>query len=80
MNDGILNTLLQQFGFAGLLLAAVYIIAKKLAHQYESRIAALEAASARCEVDRVELRNLIIEGQKQHIKELTAKINHEGGE
>lgn len=56
----ILDTLLTQFGFAGLLVVAVYLIARKLAHQYEARIAALEAASARCEIDRVELRNLII--------------------
>ena len=66
----LIDTLMTQFGFAGLLVMAVYIIARKLAHQYESRIAALEAASARCELDRVELRNLIISTQARHIKTL----------
>jgi hypothetical protein len=72
MNDPkIIDTLVQQFGFAGLLLVAVYIIARKLAGQYEARITALEAASARCELDRVELRNLIITTQAKHIETLT---------
>ncbi len=72
MNDTkIFDTLLQQFGFAGLLVVAVYIIARKLAHQYEARILALEAASERCEKDRVELRNLIITTQAEHIKAMS---------
>jgi hypothetical protein len=75
----IIDTLLTQFGFAGLLVLAVYIIARKLSGQYEARISALESASARCEADRIELRNLIIGGLRQHIEELTAKIER-GGE
>ncbi|WP_395746607.1 hypothetical protein [Prosthecobacter sp.] len=75
MNDGTLfNTLLQQFGFAGLLVVAVYLIARKLAHQYEARISALETASSRCEADRVELRRIIIDLQTGVIKDLTAKL------
>lgn len=58
--DPIIQTLLNNFGAAGVLIAAVYLIARKLASQYEARIAALEKASAICEADRVELRNLII--------------------
>jgi len=72
------DSLLQQFGFAGLLLLAVYIIARKLASQYEGRIAALEGASARCEADRVDLWNVIITIQTKVIADLTAKLNHEG--
>ncbi len=69
MSEGhVFDTLLQQFGFAGLLVIAVYIIARKLAGQYEALISALEAASARCEMDRVELRNLIIATQAKHIE------------
>lgn len=60
MNDPIITTLLNNFGAAGVLIAAVYLIARKLASQYEARIAALEKASQICEADRVELRNLII--------------------
>lgn len=69
-----MDTLLTQFGFAGLLVVAVYIIAKKLASQYEARISALEAASARCEEDRVELRKNIIEMQTGIIKDLNAQL------
>lgn len=80
MNDGkIFDTLLTQFGFAGLLVIAVYIIARKLASQYEMRITALESASARCEADRIDLRNVIITMQTKVIADLTAKIEH-GGE
>jgi len=76
MNDPkLFDALLTQFGFAGLLLVAVYIIARKLASQYEMRISALESASARCEADRVELRNVIITMQTKVIADLTAKIN-----
>lgn len=60
MPDSILHTLLNNFGAAGVLIAAIYLIAKKLATQYEARIAALEKASSVCEADRIELRNLII--------------------
>jgi hypothetical protein len=81
MNDGkMFDVLLQQFGFGGLLLVAVYLIARKLASQYEMRISALESASARCEADRVELRNVIISMQTKVIADLTAKIDHGGGE
>jgi len=72
-----INTLMQQFGFAGLLLFAVYIIARKLASQYEMRISALETASARCEADRIELRNVIITMQTKVIADLTAKLGEE---
>ncbi len=72
-----INTLMQQFGFAGLLLFAVYIIARKLASQYEMRITALETASARCEADRIELRNVIITMQTKVIADLTAKLGEE---
>lgn len=58
--DQLIDTLLRNFGAAGLLIAAVYIIARKLASQYEARIEALERASSVCEQDRIELRNLII--------------------
>lgn len=76
MNDPrIFDALLTQFGFAGLLLVAVYLIAKKLASQYEMRISALEASSARCESDRIELRNVIISMQTKVIADLTAKIS-----
>jgi len=79
MNDGkMFDVLLQQFGFGGLLLVAVYLIARKLASQYEMRISALESASARCEADRVELRNVIITMQTKVIADLTAKIDHGG--
>jgi hypothetical protein len=74
----IIDTLLTQFGFAGLLVVAVYIIARKLAGQYELRITALESASARCEADRVDLWNVIISMQTKVIADLTAKLNHEG--
>jgi hypothetical protein len=74
----IIDTLLTQFGFAGLLVVAVYIIARKLAGQYELRITALESASARCEADRVDLRNVIISMQTKVIADLTAKIDHGG--
>lgn len=75
MNDGkLLDTLLTNFGFAGLLVVAVYIIARKLAHQYESRISALESASSRCEADRVELRKIIIDLQAGLIKDLSAQL------
>ncbi len=60
MPDQLFTTLINNFGAAGVLVAAVYIIAKRLAGQYESRIEALEKASAVCEADRVELRKLII--------------------
>lgn len=60
MPDQLTTTLINNFGAAGVLIAAVYLIARKLASQYEARIAALEKASAVCEADRVELRNLII--------------------
>jgi len=74
----IIDTLLTQFGFAGLLVVAVYIIARKLAGQYELRITALESASARCEADRVDLWNVIISMQTKVIADLTAKIDHGG--
>lgn len=75
MNDPkLLDTLLTNFGFAGLLVVAVYIIARKLAHQYEARISALESASSRCEADRVELRKIIIDLQTGVIKDLTSKL------
>lgn len=80
MNDPkLFDTLLTQFGFAGVLVMAVYIIARKLASQYEMRISALESASARCEADRVELRNVIISMQTKVIADLTAKINRSDG-
>lgn len=80
MNDTkLFDTLLTQFGFAGLLVVAVYLIARKLASQYEMRISALETASARCEADRIELRNVIITMQTKVIADLTAKI-HRGEE
>lgn len=80
MNDSkILDTLLTQFGFAGVLVVAVYLTARKLASQYEMRITALESASARCEADRIELRNVIISMQTKVIADLTAKI-HRGEE
>lgn len=60
MPDHLFTTLINNFGAAGVLIAAIYLIAKKLAGQYEARIAALEKASTVCESDRVELRNLII--------------------
>lgn len=60
MPDQLTTILINNFGAAGVLIAAVYLIARKLASQYEARIAALEKASAVCEADRVELRNLII--------------------
>lgn len=79
MNDTkLFDTLMTQFGFAGLLLVAVYVIARKLAGQYEMRISALETASARCEADRIDLRNVIIAMQTKVIAELTAKIEHGG--
>lgn len=75
MNDSkLFDTLLTQFGFAGMLVAAVYVIARKLASQYEMRISALEAASARCEADRTELRNLIIKTQQEVINDLTEQV------
>ena len=74
MNDALIDKLMTNFGFAGLLVVAVYIISKKLAHQYEARISALEAASSRCELDRVELRKIIIDLQAGVIKDLTAKL------
>jgi hypothetical protein len=58
--EAITTTLINNFGAAGVLIAAIYLIAKKLATQYEARIAALEKASSVCEADRIELRNLII--------------------
>lgn len=60
MTHEIWVALLNNFGAAGVLIAAIYLIAQKLTGQYEARIAALEKASAVCEADRVELRNLII--------------------
>jgi len=79
MNDTkLFDTLMTQFGFAGLLVVAVYVIARKLASQYEMRISALETASARCEADRIDLRNVIIAMQTKVITELTAKIEHGG--
>lgn len=79
MSEGkLFDTLLTQFGFAGLLVIAVYFIARKLASQYEARITALESASARCEADRIELRNVIISMQTKVISDLTAKIDHDG--
>ncbi len=79
MSDGkLIDTLMTQFGFAGLLVVAVYMIARKLASQYEMRISALETASARCEADRIELRNVIITMQTKVIAELTEKIGHGG--
>lgn len=61
MDTAAFNSLLDTFGMAGVLLAAVYLVARKLASQYEARIEALEESSARCEADRIELRRLIIE-------------------
>ena len=75
----IFDTLLTQFGFAGLLAVAVYLIARKLASQYEMRITALESASARCEADRIELRNVIISMQTKVIADLTAKLQRGEG-
>ena len=75
----IFDTLLTQFGFAGLLAVAVYLIARKLASQYEMRITALESASARCEADRIELRNVIISMQTKVIADLTAKVQRGEG-
>ena len=75
----IFDTLLTQFGFAGLLAVAVYLIARKLASQYEMRISALESASARCEADRIELRNVIISMQTKVIADLTAKLQRGEG-
>lgn len=76
MNDTkLFDTLMTQFGFAGLLVVAVYMIARKLASQYEMRISTLETASARCEADRIELRNVIITMQTKVIADLTAKIH-----
>ena len=75
MNDTkIIDTLMTQFGFAGLLAVAVYLIARKLASQYEMRITTLESASARCEADRIDLRNVIISMQTKVIADLTAKM------
>jgi hypothetical protein len=80
MNDTkIIDTLMTQFGFAGLLAVAVYIIARKLASQYEMRITTLESASARCEADRIDLRNVIISMQTKVIADLTAKIQRGEG-
>ena len=59
--DNTVDTLLNSFGAAGVLIAAIYLVSNKLAKQYEDRIAALEKASQVCEQDRVNLRNLIIE-------------------
>ena len=61
MDPAAFKSLLDTFGMAGVLLAAVYLVARKLATQYECRIKALEESSARCEADRIELRRLIIE-------------------
>ncbi len=74
MSEGLIDKLMANFGFAGLLVVAVYIIAKKLASQYEARISALEQASTRCETDRVELRKIIIDLQAGVIKDLTAQL------
>ena len=80
MNDTkIIDTLVTQFGFAGLLAVAVYIIARKLASQYEMRITTLESASARCEADRIDLRNVIISMQTKVIADLTAKMQRGEG-
>ena len=80
MNDTkIIDTLMTQFGFAGLLAVAVYLIARKLASQYEMRITALESASARCEADRIDLRNVIISMQTKVIADLTAKMQRGEG-
>lgn len=80
MEPALFDKLITNFGFAGLLVIAVYLIAKKLSHQYEARITALESASSRCEADRVELRKIIIDLQTGVIKDLTSKLNHQPGQ
>jgi hypothetical protein len=64
MDPEIGQSLIQTFGIAGALMLAVKYLATKLSDQsdklsgqYEKRIEALEEASARCELDRMSLRN-----------------------
>ncbi len=61
MNESqIISALLDKGLTGGLLTLAVWYVAKKLASQYEARIAALEEASKACEADRIFLRNLFL--------------------
>lgn len=61
MNESaLLFDLISKGGIAGTLVLAVSFVAKKLAEAYESRIVALEKASAECERDRREMRNMIL--------------------
>jgi len=57
MTDEITTSLIQVFGFGGVLMLSVRYLALKLSDQYEKRINALEEASKRCEDDRLILRD-----------------------
>jgi hypothetical protein len=55
-----------KLGTPGLLMAAVYFVANKLSQQYESRIVALEKRSDECELDRVKIRDLLLDYIRRH--------------
>ena len=56
--SSLIQLLIDKLGTAGILLAAVWLVARRLAEQYESRIAAVEEACKECEQDRTWLRNM----------------------
>jgi hypothetical protein len=59
-------SMFDKLGTPGLLMAAVWFVAKKLSDQYENRISALEKRSDECEQDRVKIRDMLLGYIQRH--------------
>jgi hypothetical protein len=62
-----LLSILEKFGIGGLALALAWALFKQLSRQYEHRIEALEKSSARCEADRIKIRDELVSLQHKVI-------------
>jgi hypothetical protein len=60
-------SILEKFGIGGLALALAWILFRQLSSQYERRIDALEKSSARCETDRIKIRDELVALQNRVI-------------
>ena len=60
-------TILEKFGIGGLALVLAWMLFKQLSRQYEKRIDALERSSARCEADRIKIRDEMVALQNRVI-------------